>query len=315
LFTKIKKIVNTLDQFNRKSSSKNNSVVSYFKILRPHQWLKNLLVFLPILASHQFNQEVFLQSFLAFIAFSLIASSAYVINDLLDIESDRKHPRKKYRPFASGELSTIHVFWLAPLLLFLGLLVGFLVEINLTLLLFFYFILTILYSTFFKQLAIIDISILAGLYTLRILAGSVASSIPPSVLLLAFSIFVFFSLAAFKRQTELNDYISRGESSLFGRGYNSKDITLISQMALVSGYISALVLALYVDSIMAQELYQSPALLWGVCLVFFYWINRVAYVTFSGEMPDDPLIFLVKDNQSKVCLLVGLLFVLSATLT
>ena len=190
---------------------------------------------------------------------------------------------------------------------------GYLVSFDLILLLLSYYLITIFYSIYLKQIAIVDICILAGLYTMRILAGSAATTISLSNLLLAFSIFIFFSLAAFKRQVELKDSISRGLMLTIGRGYHIDDLLLVSQMAIVSGYLSTFVLALYVDSIMAQELYQQPSLLWGVCLVFFYWVNRVAFVTHRGRMPDDPLVFAVKDRISQLCLLIGFLFVLGAT--
>jgi 4-hydroxybenzoate polyprenyltransferase len=313
LLNKIKKIVDELNEGAIGTSSKNTSILSYLKILRPHQWLKNILVFLPMFVSHQFSELILFQSILAFISFSLISSSAYVLNDLLDISADRMHPRKRFRQFASGEISVIHGFWLIPTLLILGLFLGYLVSFDLILLLLSYYLITIFYSIYLKQIAIVDICILAGLYTMRILAGSAATTISLSNLLLAFSIFIFFSLAAFKRQVELKDSISRGLMLTIGRGYHIDDLLLVSQMAIVSGYLSTFVLALYVDSIMAQELYQQPSLLWGVCLVFFYWVNRVAFVTHRGRMPDDPLVFAVKDRISQLCLLIGFLFVLGAT--
>jgi 4-hydroxybenzoate polyprenyltransferase len=313
LFKILKNIVDDLTLEVKRDSSKNTPILSYISILRPHQWLKNLLVFLPMLASHQFNSFALTQSFLAFIAFCFIASSAYVLNDLLDISADREHPRKKYRMFASGELPVIHGFWLMPVLLLLGLVIGSLVGRDLMFLLLAYFLITLAYSIYLKRIAIIDICLLAGLYTIRILTGSVATSISPSVLLLTFSIFIFFSLAAFKRQVELKDGIDRGVTWTSGRGYNVHDIYLVSQMAIVSGYLSTLVLALYVDTIVAQELYPEPSLLWGVCLVFFYWINRVAFLTNRGRMNDDPLVYAIQDRISQISLLIALSFLLGAT--
>jgi len=307
-------LVVDLDVEFEHASSQNFSIVPFIMVLRPHQWLKNILIFLPMLAAHQLTSLALSQGILAFVAFSLLASSAYVLNDLLDLSSDRQHARKRYRQFASGEISVIHGFWLIPVLLLTGLGIGFLVGWNFLMLLLGYYLITAAYSIYLKRIAVVDICILAGLYTMRILSGSAATDISPSVLLLAFSIFIFFSLAAFKRLVELKDSIERGVIKTAGRGYNIDDLQLVAQMAISSGYLSTLVLALYVDSIMAQELYTQPSLLWGVCLVFFYWINRVAMVTHRGNMHDDPLVFAVKDKLSQICLVLIIGFVLVASL-
>ena len=247
-------------------------------------------------------------SLIAFIVFSLIASSVYVVNDLLDLASDRAHPRKRDRPLASGALSIAHGTWLAPMLFVVGLALAVPLGLEFALLMLGYFAATTAYSLVLKRRMLVDIFTLAGLYTMRIVAGGLATGIPLSVWLLAFSIFFFFSLAAIKRQAELVDNISALETSPRGRGYVPADLPLIAIMATASGYVSVLVMALYVSSAAVTELYNQPAALWGICLVLFYWISRMEMVTHRGGMNDDPIVFAVKDRISLICLAATVVF-------
>lgn len=271
------------------------------RVMRPHQWLKNLLVFLPLLAAHQINSGTLAMAALAFVAFSFVASSVYVLNDLLDIAADRAHPRKKNRPFASGALPLSHGTLLAPALLAVGLGLSAMLGGQFVLAVLAYYAATMAYSLVLKRQPIIDIVMLAGLYTARIVAGGVAAGIPISVWLLAFSGFFFFSLAAVKRQAELVDVVASGREKAHGRGYTGADLPLVTAMATASGYVSILVLGLYINSPAVLELYANPPMLWGVCLVMFYWVNRLVMLTHRGQMHDDPVVFAVTDRTSQIC--------------
>ncbi|SON57981.1 Decaprenyl-phosphate phosphoribosyltransferase [Hartmannibacter diazotrophicus] len=285
-----------------------SSAKAHLKALRPHQWLKNSLVFLPMFAAHQLDIITVLESFFAFVAFSLIASSVYVLNDLLDLAADRAHPRKKKRPFASGAIPIANGTWMAPGLLLAGVLISLALGWKFALVMLGYYVMTTAYSLHLKRRMVVDICVLAGLYTVRIVAGGVATGIPLSVWLLAFSIFLFFSLAAVKRQAELVDSAQRGKLSATGRGYHVDDVPIVSMMAIGSGYVSVLVMALYLNSPAVMVLYPYPAALWGICLVLLYWISRMVMVTHRGNMHDDPVVYATKDRISQICLLLVLVF-------
>jgi 4-hydroxybenzoate polyprenyltransferase/phosphoserine phosphatase len=275
----------------------------YLAAMRPHQWLKNVLVFVPLVAAQSFTGLHILNTILAFVAFSLVSSSGYLLNDLMDLRADRAHPRKCKRPLAAGRVPIAHGTAMMPLLLLAGLLTAFIAGANLLGVIFGYFVLTTVYSTWLKQRAVADIGTLAGLYTLRIIAGGVATGLGLSVWLLAFSMFFFFALAAVKRLAELVDLEKRGIRTAKRRGYHVEDAPLISQMTTASGYISVLVLALYVNTNAVQQLYTAPWLLWGICLVLMYWISRVVLVTHRGKMDDDPIVYALRDRTSLFCIL------------
>jgi len=271
------------------------------KAMRPHQWLKNMLVFLPLLMAHEYTSANIMRSLMAFVAFSMVASSVYVLNDLLDLASDRAHPRKKLRPFASGDLPLSSGTWLVPALLFIGLIVAMPLGPDFLAVMAIYYVTTTAYSLYLKRQLIIDICTLAVLYAIRIIAGGAATGIPLSVWLLAFSVFFFFSLAAVKRQAELVDGAATGKVKAHGRGYHVDDLPLVAAMAAASGYVSVMVMALYVNSPAVRELYTAPTLLWGVCLVLLYWVSRMVMLTHRGMMHDDPVVFAVKDRVSQIC--------------
>lgn len=295
-------------------TSQASTVNPYLKALRPHQWLKNLLVFMPMLLAHQLTSETGLQSLLAFIVFGLVASSAYVVNDLLDLASDRAHSRKRNRPFAAGKLPIAHGTWLAPLLLLAGLLIALTLGGQFVLVMFVYYVATTAYSLYLKRRLVIDICTLAGLYTLRVIAGGAATGISLSVWLLAFSIFFFFALAAIKRQAELVDGVATAKADIHGRGYHVDDLPLVTNMAISSGYVSVLVMALYLNSPAVQEFYTTPLVLWGICPVLLYWLSRMVMVAHRGNMHDDPMIFAMKDRISQMCLFMILAFAIVGAL-
>lgn len=294
--------------------TKDSSVGSYVQALRPHQWLKNILIALPMLAGHQFDTTTVFVSVLAFIAFSLVASSVYVLNDLLDLNADRAHPRKRLRPFASGVVPISHGGILALVLLIAGSVMAAVLGWAFMLTLSAYYVLTTAYSLSLKRKVIIDICVLAGLYTIRILAGGIATGIELSVWLLAFSIFLFLSLAAVKRQAELVDMLKRGTLFAKGRGYHVDDLPIIGMISVAAGYVSVLVMALYVSSPSVQELYTLPDALWVNCGVLLYWLTRMVLLTHRGSMHDDPVVFAAKDLVSQVCFGVILLFAVAGAL-
>lgn len=286
----------------------------YLRAMRPHQWVKNGLVFLPMLAAHQLTGATLLQSLLAFVAFSLVASSVYVLNDLLDLAADRAHPRKRLRPFASGAIPLAHGSWMAGGLLLGGLAVGVVLGGAFIMVMLLYCAATTAYSVHLKRRVLIDIALLAGLYTIRLLAGGAATGIPLSVWLLAFSIFLFFSLAAVKRQAELVDSARSGKLAASGRGYRVEDLPILSMMAIASGYVAVLVMALYINSPAVIDLYGFPPALWGICCILLYWVSRMVLVTHRGHMHDDPIVYAARDPVSRACFILILAFVIGGAI-
>lgn len=284
------------------------------RAMRPHQWLKNLLVFLPMIAGHVFTLETFLQGVLAFLAFGLVASSVYLLNDLLDLSADRAHPRKRMRPLASGALPLIRGMAMVPVLLACGMALAVALGPMFLLVLAGYYLLTVAYSLWLKRKILIDICVLATLYTLRVIAGGVATDIPLSVWLLAFAAFFFLALAAVKRQAELVDATERGVGMPSGRGYQVGDLPFVSQMAVSSGFVAVLVMMLYLNAPDVLSNYSNPWLLWGACLVLLYWVARMVLLAHRGRMEDDPVVYAVRDPVSCVAIVLMLALVVGATL-
>lgn len=274
------------------------------KALRPHQWAKNLLVFVPLIASHRLSApgaitaSLILDALIVFVSFSLCASSAYVINDLCDLEADRQHPTKRHRPFASGALSPGFGGSLATACGVLGIGLSLLFPGRFYLFIVAYIATTLLYSLRLKQVAVLDIVLLASLYTVRILGAGSALQISISPWLIAFSMFLFFSLATVKRFAELRESRERGRAKLPGRGYVDADLEVVSQWGVASGYIAALVLVLYANDPAVTRLYRSPQLLWCAGLVLVYWLSRLFLLAHRGELDVDPLVFALKDRVS-----------------
>ncbi len=286
----------------------------YVLALRPHQWMKNLLVFLPMLAAHRLDAATVLTAILAFVCFSLVASSVYLLNDLLDLSADRAHPRKCKRPFASGSVPIAHGTLMAIGLFLGGCAIGLWVGPGFLLVMLGYFALTLGYSLHLKRRMVLDICVLAALYTVRIVAGGVATGLSLSVWLLAFSVFFFLSLAAVKRQAELMDAASRGKLTAAGRGYHVDDLPIIAMIGVAGGYIAVLVMALYVNSPDVTKLYAIPEMLWGVCAILLYWITRTVMVAHRGQMHDDPVVYAARDRISQICFLLILVFAVAGAL-
>lgn len=274
----------------------------YGRALRPHQWAKNSLLFLPMIAAHAFSPANLLLVALAFLAFSLVASSVYVLNDLIDLDNDRDHLRKRLRPLASGRLPVRHGAALAPLLLLGGTAAAALVSPAFLGIVLVYFLFTCAYSLYLKQLVIIDVLALAGLYTIRVLAGAVALALPLSPWILAFCLFLFMSLALIKRYTELRARFDAGRPAPLGRGYLLDDMPLLIALAGAAGYAAVVVLALYVNSETVTVLYRRPEGLWSICVLLLYWISRALLIAHRGRMHDDPIVFALKDRVSLLVL-------------
>jgi 4-hydroxybenzoate polyprenyltransferase/phosphoserine phosphatase len=283
-------------------SKKHNDLVALAKAMRLHQWLKNILVFVPLIASHQIiDAAALVNTMIAFLAFGLCASGVYLLNDLLDLSADRHHPRKRKRAFASGDLQVRDGLILIPLLLAASALlsivflpIGFLVALTA------YFLFTLAYSFWAKERAVIDVLFLTGLYTMRMIAGAAATAIELSFWLLAFSIFFFLSLALIKRYSEMLTIRQAGNTHIRGRGYSIDDMPLIHSMGTSSGYMAVLVLALYIHSPEVDYLYGEPKILWALCPLLLFWISRAWLKSFRGELPDDPVVFAAKDRCSQI---------------
>jgi 4-hydroxybenzoate polyprenyltransferase/phosphoserine phosphatase len=302
-----------LTEVDRVFEGRKRRLLDYLKPLRPQQWLKNVLVFIPLLAAHRFDEARLAgNTLLAFLGFCCYASSGYVINDLLDLAADRHHPHKRLRPFASGDVSISYGLFLAPFLAALGFVVAASVFLRVAEVLFIYFASTLIYSLCVKNVALLDMIVLAGLYTLRIMAGSAAVVIWPSYWLLAVSIFLFFSLALVKRYGEL--VIMRGidGKKAHARGYEIDDAEILAAMGVASGYLAVLVLALYITSATAQALYGQRQIMWFLCPLMLYWISHVWLTAHRGRMPDDPLVFAMRDRTSRVLGLLVLATVVAA---
>ncbi len=280
---------------------------TWFRALRLHQWLKNLLVFLPLLGAHRIDDLQLLGlSLLAFFAFGLCASSVYVINDLMDLESDRRHPRKRRRPFAAGLLSPVAGLAVAAVLLASALALALAAGPAFTGWLGVYFAGTVAYTFYLKRKLLLDALSLAGLYTLRIIAGTAAVGLVLTFWLLAFSLFLFLSLAFLKRYSELVVMLAEGRDAAAGRGYVTQDLPLVQMLGVGAGFSAVLVLALYLNSENVLRLYRTPELMWLTVPLTLYWISRMWMQAHRGQMHDDPLVHAVRDRPSLVC---GALFV------
>ncbi|PVX82296.1 4-hydroxybenzoate polyprenyltransferase [Paraburkholderia unamae] len=270
------------------------------KSLRLHQWLKNLLIFVPLLAAHKLDRpELVIAALLAFVAFGLCASSVYLLNDLLDLEDDRHHPTKRKRPFASGALPLTWGIALFPVLLACAFaLTALFLPLRFGAVLVGYYVLTLAYSMYLKRQVMVDVVVLAMLYTIRIVAGSAAIGAHLTFWLLAFSMFIFLSLALVKRYAELHSMQARGLVKTRGRGYVLSDLPLISSLGTASGYLSVLVLAMYIQDGNTAKLYRHAQVIWLACPLLLYWVSRTWIIAHRGLMHDDPIVFAARDRVS-----------------
>jgi 4-hydroxybenzoate polyprenyltransferase len=291
------------------------TIKNYLKGIRLHQWVKNLLVFIPLFLDHRFNDgQAFVQVLLTFFGLSILASFTYIINDLLDLESDRLNKTKRKRPFASGLISIKQsVVMMAVLFVIL---VAILTQLSasVVLVLMIYLAATLSYSFYLKRVAMLDVTMLAGLFSLRIIAGIVAINSSWSFWLLAFSMFFFLSLAFAKRFSEIENLRKEGREKASGRGYTIADLPMLNSSGVAAGYISILVVALYIDSEKVQRMYAHPEILWLICPPLLFWIGRIWLITGRGEMHEDPIVFAIKDKVSLLVVSLCGLILMGATL-
>ncbi len=298
---------------DRVFEERGKSLGDYLRPLRPQHWLKNLLLFVPLLAAHRGDDIAAIGTLaLAFVAFGSVASCGYLINDLLDLSADRSHPNKHRRPFASGEMPLGYAFAMIPVLATAGFLIAMSVPGLFVFVVLIYLTLSLLYSLYVKQVVILDVIFLAGLYTIRILAGSAAVHVRPSQWLLAFSTFLFLSLALAKRYGELTLMRRVQGEHARARSYELSDGDVLAGMGISSGYVAVLVLALHINSDVAHVLYARYELLWLLCPLLLYWISTVWLRAHRGELPDDPLVFAMKDRASQIVVLLMCIVILLA---
>jgi 4-hydroxybenzoate polyprenyltransferase len=293
--------------------SKKLHLRDYIKAIRAYQWIKNVLIFVPLITSHSFYSiNIILQATGAFFAFSFAASAGYVINDLLDLNSDRAHPRKQFRPFASGRLSIPQGVLLAIIFLSAGVFLASQLSMQFLGILLLYFVISFSYSLYFKKIVLYDVFILALLYSSRVIAGGLVTNIAISFWLIAFSTFIFLSLAFVKRYSELMKINTSSGLKERGREYTTGDLNLLQVMGIVSGFLSVVVFSLYIDSPEVAQLYAHPKVLWTISLLFLFWISRIWIITNRGDMTDDPIVFTIKDATSYIIfLIIGLIIWMS----
>lgn len=285
----------------------------WLRALRVHQWLKNLLLLVPLLTAFSFTDLGRLGAMaLAFLAFSLAASATYLVNDLWDLENDRAHPRKRFRPFASGQISIVSGLAVALGLLVGALVLAWLVSGHFLLMLLAYLVLTSSYSWVLKEYVLIDVLMLSLLYTLRILAGSVAIGLSTSFWLLAFSVFIFLSLALVKRCAELVSLEQNGAASAHGRDYRVTDLTVLWPLGVGAALLAALVFGLFISAPETRVRYGTPDMLWLVVIGLVYWMARLWIKTSRGEMHDDPIVYALKDRGSRTTVFLMLAVMLAA---
>ena len=287
-------------------------ISQWLRAIRVHHYIKNGLVFLPLLAAQEFSWASFAACLGAFIAFCLAASSVYLLNDIMDLQADRAHATKRLRPLASGALSTRNALMAAVALALAAAIAGTVVTWSLAGIVASYLAIGLLYSIYIKRKMIADVVTLAGLYVVRILGGAVAIGVTPSQWLLAFSMFLFLSLAFVKRYSELVKRRDDGLAELENRNYKFSDAPIVGAVAAASGMNAVTVLALYVASEQVQALYSHPWLLYLICPVLIYWIGRVLLMANRGLLDDDPVVFASRDFNSRLSGLIILAVVLGA---
>lgn len=277
---------------------------TWAKALRVHQWLKNLLIFVPMLTAFSFlDVGKLVDSAVAFLAFSLAASATYVVNDLWDLDSDRMHPRKRRRPLASADVSIVSALVVSASCLVVGVVLAGMLSTHFLSMLVLYLVITSSYSWVLKQYVLIDVIVLSLLYTLRIIAGSVAIGVTTSTWLLAFSVFLFLSLALVKRCSELVSLEISGAIATSGRDYRVTDLTVLWPLGVGAAMSAVVVFGLFISSPETAGRYATPLALWLVALGLIYWLARLWIKTARGEMHDDPVVYAIKDKGSRIVVL------------
>jgi 4-hydroxybenzoate polyprenyltransferase/phosphoserine phosphatase len=300
---------------------------AWLRAIRLHQWAKNVLIFVPLLLAHAWEPGLIVGSVVAFFSFCLGASATYIVNDLLDLEADRQHPRKRRRPFASGDLSALSGVAVVVLFLAASITLALLEPtvvatlspqftlikpLHFLLWLGIYLVTTLAYSLRLKRSVLVDVIVLSGLYTIRIVAGTAATGIAPSTWLGSFSIFFFLSLAFVKRFAELENLRERGGASAGGRGYHVTDIEQLRSFGTASGYASVVVFTLYISTLDAAQLYHHTRRLWLLVPVFLLWISRLWLMASRGHLNEDPVVYAITDRRSLLLGALVIVIVLSA---
>ena len=275
---------------------------AWIKLLRVHQWAKNTLVFVPLVTAQRFDFLAFGEAIGAFLAFSLAASAIYILNDLVDLDADRKHPRKKRRPLAAGTVPVTKAMVLIPALLVVGFAGALAIAPALAAVLFAYLLLTTAYTFVLKRKMLVDVLALASLYTIRVVGGAVAISVPMSEWLLGFSMFIFTALALIKRYVELTARIDKDLSDPTNRNYRKSDLDIVAALAAAAGFNAVTVFALYISSDAVRPLYRHPEALWLICPILMYWLGRALLMAHRRLMNDDPIVFALRDWNSYVAL-------------
>lgn len=291
------------------------SLNSYLRLLRVHQWLKNALIFVPLLLDHQLGNLAMLKAAsIAFVAFSAAASAVYILNDFFDLPLDRRHPSKKNRPLASGLISVPAAMAIMALMLAFATVLASLLTPLFGIVLAGYLLLTTAYSLFLKRMLLIDVFTLAGLYATRIFAGSIVIGVANSFWLLAFSIFFFLSLALAKRFVELYQTGIPEGQRIAGRGYRAEDREIVAMAGLSSGCTAAVVLALYINSPQVFEIYRNAWMLWPLSPIILYITTRIWILAGRGELDDDPVVFIISDWRSQVMIALGCVLIIAASI-
>lgn len=288
------KSIQPLREFNDRS----HPLRAFLKTIRLHQWAKNLLMFLPLLLAHNLHWRGLFLTAIAFACFSLTASATYIVNDLLDLETDRRHPRKCKRPFASGDLSAIQGLTVSAVFLATALLGTRFLPVEFLGWLLLYLVSTLTYSTLLKRIPLVDVLLLSGLYTLRLLAGGAATHTPISPWMAGFSVFLFLSLAIVKRFSELENLRVRGAQPKNGRGYQLSDMEQLRSFGTTSAYSAVVIFAMYISGQTSSPLYHHPNRLWLMLPLMIFWVSRAWLLASRGELNEDPVVWAVTDRVS-----------------
>ena len=297
-------------EFDRVFLNKSAGVKGIFGMIRVHQWSKNLLVLVPLFLDQQLGHFLpFVSAMLGFLAFSLLASATYIINDLLDLPADRLNTTKQHRPLASGAISINKGLLVCAFLFLAAGFIALFLPASFAVVLGVYLVLTLLYSFVLKSAVILDVIIIAVLHTIRIIGGTLVIGAEDSFWLLAFSLFIFTSFALAKRVSELTNLKMENRQDASGRGYTVTDLPLLTSAGMGAGYVSVLVIALYINSDKVLENYHRPEILWILCPGFLYWIGRLWLMTSRGQMHEDPIVYILKDKVSLFTLLCFLIVV------
>ena len=290
--------VRALDEAARFLPGLGGGLRDYVRALRPHQWVKNVLVFIPLVAAHETQTWLYAVTAAVFVALSACASGTYLLNDLLDLPYDRQHTSKRQRPMAAGKVSLLPMMSVGAVLVAGGLGLAFSLSLWVGLSVFGYLIVSLAYSLLIKRQVFLDVVTLALLYAVRVFVGAITASIPLSPWFLAFFLFVFLTLAVVKRQHELRALHQSGGTNAAGRAYAADDLGAMTALAAGSGFAAVVVFALYIQNSAAHTLYSRPVSLWAICPLLLYWLGRLTLLANRGAVADDPVMFTLRDRVS-----------------